>query len=96
MLLMIQNLWDVILFQLGRFEGSRSAKTCLLGILEHAAEGNKQLLNLLLLTSRHGFAFQTTATDIIDHKYVFITFLILVHFLQKEPYRDKCRGTQST
>jgi len=94
-LLNIRNFWDVMLVQLGRFKGSRRAKICLLGLLEHVAEGNKELQTLLFFTGRHCFAFQETANDIIDHKYDFITFPNTGRFLQKEPYRGKCRGTQS-
>jgi hypothetical protein len=43
---------------------------------------------MLLLTSRHGFASQKppviTVTDTIDHMYVFIAFLNLGRFREKE------------
>jgi hypothetical protein len=66
---------------------------CLLGHLEHVAEGTKQLHNMLFLNRRHGFASQKIATDIIDNIHDFITFLNLSYFLQKKPYRGNCRST---
>ena len=50
-LLDIQNSWDVVLSG-GTFRRIKKCKiTCFFGLLEHVAEGTKQLHNMLLLAS---------------------------------------------
>jgi len=84
-------------FSVGSFRSIKKCNiSCLLRLHEHAGEDTKQFQNILFLTSWHCFPSQKTATDIVDHNYDFVTFLNFGPLLQKEPYRGKCRGTQST